>query len=684
MNTGRLSEEVDVADVSFEPYELAAPIVDGSRRFHPFTRVLDVEAENRSLRLRVATRGGPVLRVRLSFCDARGLRVQWAPWRPEDHESAMLHGKPAELPVRVQEHPDRIVVDAGGPAAVVHRSPWRLEFGPYCTEPSDTSLVTWVTPPSGASADARGPSVQETFALAADEELWGTGERFVGPAVRGKRVAHWIHTALGTNNTDRVHKSIPLIVSSRGYGLFVHAPERGVFDLGCVSTASATVLIESPEYDGFVFLGTPKEILARYTAVTGRPPELPAWTYGVWLSRCMYESRAQVEAEVEAAARNGLPLAVVNIDPRWLARRKHLAFDSCDFVVDEEAFGPIGELADWLHERGIKLCLWVNPHVDDESDAFRPEVMVDAGRCRDPWFPQRGMVDFTGAGAGWWREQLKGLLAAGVDCFKLDYGEMLPATARHADGRTGADTHNVYPLLASQIAREAGAPVCWTRGATAGSQRYPVHWPGDTQSTWAGLAGAIRGGLAAAWSGIAYWTTDIAGHHHRDLRQTGDPEHAFLAPDLELYQRWTQVGMLCTHTRFHGIGPREPWHVGPGAIEVAARFAALRQRLVGYLQECAAEAAATGCPVLRPVALEFPEDRGAWRVDAEFLLGPGLLVVPVLEPGGRADVYVPPGDWTDHFTGLRYTGPQWVSRAEIPITELPLLVRDGYTPFAPE
>jgi alpha-D-xyloside xylohydrolase len=539
-----------------------------------------------------------------------------------------------------------------------------------------------VSPPSGLATDGTSVGVVETFALRPGEELWGTGERFVGPAVRGRRVAHWIHTALGTNTTDRVHKSIPLVVSSRGYGVFVHAAERGVFDLGFVSTAAASLLVESPEYDAFVFLGSPKEILARYTAVTGRPPEVPEWSYGVWLSRCMYESRAQVEQELDAAVRHDLPVAVVNLDPRWLARRKELPFDSCDFIWDDDAFGPLPEFADWLHGRGVKLCLWVNPYVDDRSPEFRPEILCGGGHTRDPWYPQRGWVDFTGAGADWWRANLERLLDAGVDTFKLDYGEMLPASARHADGRTGEETHNVYPLLASMLAREAGAPVCWTRGATAGSQRYPVHWPGDTQSTWAGLAGALRSGLAASWSGLAYWTTDIAGHHDRVIGHPGEPDEGFRQPEPELYRRWTQAAMLCTHTRFHGIGGREPWYFGDEAVHVASRFAALRRRLVPYLRDCAAEAARLGCPIMRPVALEFPEDRGSWRVDAEWLLGPGLLVAPVLEPGGRADVYVPPGGWTDHFTGERYEGPRWVRREGIPFEELPLLVRDGHDPLA--
>src|SRR5262249_32808571 len=158
-------------------------------------------------------------------------------------------------------------------------------------------------------------------------------------------------------------------------------------------------------------------------------------------------------------------------------------------------FGPIEEFTEWLHRQGIKLCLWVNPNVLEGTDAFVEERLISKGRVRESCFPVRGFVDFTGSGGDWWVEEMKRLMAVGVDAFKLDYGEIVPVEGRFADGRTGSEAHNLYGLMASMTAARAGVRVAYTRSGTAGSQRYPVHWPGDAQATWNGLAGNLRGGL---------------------------------------------------------------------------------------------------------------------------------------------------------------------------------------------
>jgi alpha-D-xyloside xylohydrolase len=254
--------------------------------------------------------------------------------------------------------------------------------------------------------------------------------------------------------------------------------------------------------------------------------------------------------------------------------------------------------------------------------------------------------------------------------------------AQYADGRSGRELHNLYSLLASITAHRAGVPFTYTRSGTAGSQRHPVHWPGDTQSTWAGMQGSLRGALSAAWSGFAFWSNDIGGFFLRDLDAADDETYGMRRPEPELFIRWTQYGMLCSHCRFHGIMGREPWLYGDDAVRVAREFIALRARLRPYLLRCAAESAETGVPVLRPMALEFPDDRGTRNVDTQYMLGPSLLVAPVLEAGGRAEVYVPAGTWTDHFTGERFDGPRWVRYRDIPLDRLPLLVRGGDDPFA--
>jgi alpha-D-xyloside xylohydrolase len=665
-------------------YERARPIFDRTaRQFHPITALRGVRVAESHVDLELETRDGILLAGRVTFPDPHVARFQWAYGsEPGAHLTEMLIGQPDRLPLTVDERADTVTVSAGGPTLTLQRNPWRLTFGPYATEPDDSSLVEWVAEPSGYAVEDGRTMAYETFALRAGEQLYGLGERFHGPGLRGHRLTHWIDEPFGTNTADRVYKSVPLVISSRGYGVFFHHPEEAVFDLGAGSNASATVLVHADEMDQFVILGTPKEVLARYTALTGRAPVPPEWSFGVWLSRCMYASRAEVEEVVETARKLDLPVDVIGVDPLWLAHREGKGYDTCDFVWNEKDFGPIEEFVGWLHDRDVRLCLWVNTHVDAESEAWKPERVVDGGRARDPLFPQRGWVELTGAGADWWLEEMTRLVQAGVDGFKLDYSETLPADATMADGRTGRQVHNLYPLLAATIADRAGAAVHFTRAGTAGSQRFPLHWAGDSQSTWAGFRGALRGGLAAAWSGFAHWTSDIGGFYRRDLHSGEDETHGFRQVDTDLYIRWMQFGMLSSHTRFHATNPREPWHFGDQAVAVARAFGAMRTQLRPYLLACADEAARTGCPVLRPVALEFPDDPGARHVDTEYLLGPDLLVCPVLDPSGSVEAYIPPGRWTDHFTGESFDGPRWVRFDDVPLDRLPLLVRVGATPFA--
>jgi alpha-D-xyloside xylohydrolase len=662
-------------------FDRAQPIFDRTRRsFNPLRAITAVSAESDHVVLTVEADDGTPAFVRISFPDPMVARIEWAPGAvPPLHTTEMLAGAPRRLPINVAESADEVTVDAGGEVVRLSRRPWQVRFGPFATEPSDDTYFQAVNEASGWSADLETERIScyDTFRLRSAEELYGLGERFLGPGQRGRRALHWICEPGGANTTDRVHKSVPLLVSSEGYAVFYHHPEKAVFDVGASSLAAASVLVEAQHIDQFVILGSPKEVATRYTALTGRPALLPEWAYGVWMSRCMYGSREVVVEVVETARRLGVPLDVVNLDPKWLATRREHGQEACDFIWDDEAFGPLDELVAWLHERDVRLCLWVNPYVADTTNAFVPEVLVEQGRARDRDRPRRGFVDFTGPeGAAWWNDRMKALLHAGVDAFKLDFAESLPEEVRMADGRSGAEVHNLYPLLAALVASRAGAAVHFTRAGTAGSQRFPLHWAGDSQSSWAGLQGALRGGLAAAWSGFAHWTSDIGGFYWRERTAEGSGDDGVRQPEVELYIRWMQFGMLCSQTRFHGIGPREPWAFGETAVAVAKRFGALRRQLVAYLLECAQDASDHGWPVMRPMAFEFPDDPTARSIDTQYMLGPDVLVCPVLEPGGAVEFYVPKGQWRHVFTGEVVDGPEW-RRAVVPLEEACVFVRVG-------
>src|SRR5438874_1828683 len=401
----------------------------------------------------------------------------------------------------------------------------------------------------------------------------------------------------------------------------------------------------------------------------------------------MYRNRAEGQAVVEGMRARDLPLAVIHVDPLWLRGRAARVLDACDFVWDEEAFPDPRGFVVGLRARGVRLSLWENPYVPRDGDAFAEGqargffATTPEGEPAAPTVnPDAAVVDFTNPeAAAWWAAQHRALLDLGVACFKTDYGESVPVEARFASGETGASVHNRYPLLYNRTVFEAtraatGTGLVFARAATAGSQRYPVHWSGDAQATFGGMAGALRAGLGFACAGGAFWGHDIGGFWGPD---------AFALPSPRLYVRWAQFGLLSPIARFHGTTPREPWEFGDEAVAVVREFSRLRYRLLPYLEACGRAAQASGRPVLRPLLLEFPDDPIAWRTDLQYLLGPLLLVAPLFDDGDERDVYLPVGEWWDWWDDRVYHGPRMI-RVSAPLARAPLFVRGpSVLPLAP-
>jgi alpha-D-xyloside xylohydrolase len=271
--------------------------------------------------------------------------------------------------------------------------------------------------------------VHEALELGPDEALVGLGESHTALDLRGRRRAMWAIDTLGLNTTELSYKPIPFWLSSRGYGCLVHRGERAVFDLGALSNVTLGLAVPAPEMDYFVFVGPPRTVLERYTALTGRAPVPPRWAFGIWMSRCMYRNRAEVEAVVEGMRARELPLDVVHVDPLWLRGRVDRLLDSCDYVWDEEAFPDPRGFVSWLRERGVRLSLWENPYVPREGEMFaegqkRGFLALDpAGEPAAPTLnPDAAIVDFTNPEASdWIAGKHRPLLALGVACFKTDY-----------------------------------------------------------------------------------------------------------------------------------------------------------------------------------------------------------------------------------------------------------------------
>ncbi|EMA59988.1 alpha-glucosidase [Halorubrum distributum JCM 13561] len=513
------------------------------------------------------------------------------------------------------------------------------------------------------------------FGLGPDERVFGLGEKFTDLDKRGRVIESWVTQPNGTE-TEFAHKNVPLYLSTRGYGLLADTARKTTFDFGASSSGTIDLRVEGDALRFFFFTGDRlKELLRRYTALTGRPHRPERWTFGVWMSRLSYQSRDELESVAETLREREIPCDVLHVDPYWMDIET-----ICDLAWDEDAFPDPEAMIESLADRGFKLSLWEYPYVRVDSPLF--EEFADRGYLVEdgtgsPYVLSRlsvddrgGIVDFTDPDAReWWAERHRELAESGVDVFKLDFGEYLPRDAVLSNGKTGAAMRNRYPRLYYETVQDAlraagrERPTLWVRSGWIGDQVFPIHWGGDPDTTFEAMAANLRGGLSLGLSGYPFWATDIGGFRGE--------------PTPELYVRWAQWGLLGTsHARFHGTTPREPWHFGEDAEAIVRDYAKERYRLLPYLYTYAERAARTGLPVMRPLVLEFEDDPAARAIDTQYLLGEELLIAPILRPGGRREVYLPEGEWVDYWSGARYDGGRSLD-VDVPLDTMPAYVRAG-------
>ncbi len=551
-------------------------------------------------------------------------------------------------------------------SVVLREKPWAVEF-----HDATGRLLTSTRRQPGAlpfsfirRAADYSRSVGAVLALAPDEKIFGGGESFSRLDKRGQKLVLWTHDALGVEGTS-MYKPVPFFLSNRGYGVFLHTSAPVTADLGATWLSQSTLTLGDDELDLFVFLGSPKEILDAYTDLTGKAPLPPLWSFGLWMSRITYKSEAEVRDVAAKLREHRIPADVIHLDTGWFETDWH-----CDYEFAPSRFTDPAKMITDLRRDGFHLSLWQLPYFVPKNKLF-PEILAQGLHVKDAkgGTPREdAILDFSNpATVAWYQEKLAGLLRLGVGAIKVDFGEAAPLNGLYASGSTGFYEHNLYPLRYQQAVmditqRTTGESIIWARAAWAGSQRYPLHWGGDSHPTDTAMAATLRGGLSLGLCGFSFWSHDIGGF--------------FGKSPAELYRRWLPFGMLTSHSRCHGAPPKEPWAYGEEFTNDFRRAVELKYRLMPYVYAQAKDSAARGLPMLRALFIEFPDDPGAWVVDDEYLFGSSLLVAPLFEANttGR-NVYLPPGRWFDYQTGLTYEGG-WhrIQAGEIPIV---LLVRDG-------
>lgn len=334
-------------------------------------------------------------------------------------------------------------------------------------------------------------------------------------------------------------------------------------------------------------------------------------------------TEATINSFIDGMAERDIPLAAFHYDCYWMCE-----FHWCDFEWDKRFFGDIESTLKRLHEDKGYLVRKPNGEVWQT----------------DFWQAGMGLVDFTNPAAReWFKDKVKALLNQGVDAIKTDFGERIPRDVVWHDGSPKLSMHNWYTQLYNQAVFEAieetygkGNACLYARSATVGGQQQPVHWGGDCESTFNGMAQSLRAGLSLTSSGFGFWSHGIGGF-----------EGAF--PDPAVYKRWVAFGMLGSHSRLHGSTVyRVPWLFdeedekngvalvpGQTAVDVVREFTKLKLELMPYVYQLGLQPHANGTPVMRSMFVEFPDDPACRTLDRQYMFGPSMLVAPVFTYSGE-------------------------------------------------
>lgn len=652
-----------------------------------YTTVKDTEvtlcAPTHPIKERGDTLGGINLTIRITSPMPDVIRVQTF------HHMGTVNKTPSfELNLddpqvlQVEDTTETLTITSGALSLVITKNPWSMTYrsgGRTLTGSGRRDLALMKTDYKGdcyeLEGDLENTYMRQQLSIGVGELLYGTGERFTPFVKNGQTVE--IYNEDGGTSTEQAYKNIPFYISNKGYGVLVNHPERVSFEFGTENVTKAAFSVEGGSLDYFFFNGpTMKDVLTRYTDLSGKPTLPAPWTFGLWLSTSFttnYDEET-VMSFIDGMLDRGIPLRTFHFDCFWMK-----AFHWTDFVWDEKVFPDPAGLLSRIKAKGLNICVWINPYIGQESILFAEGMEKGYFIKRlngdvwqwDMWQPGMALVDFTNPEAcKWYQDKLEALLDMGVDCFKTDFGERIPVNCVYHDGSDPKKMHNYYTYLYNKIVfellekkRGKGEAVLFARSATVGGQKFPVHWGGDCWSDYESMEESLRGGLSLLMSGFGFWAHDIGGFEHTST--------------ADVYKRWVAFGLLSSHSRLHGSQSyRVPWLYDEEAVDVVRTFTRLKASLMPYLYQTSIDTSRSGVPTMRSMVLEFTEDKNCSYLDKQYMLGDSLLVAPIFNDEGIGSFYLPKGTWTDFFTGEAIDGGVWVEK-KYDYLHLPLMVREN-------
>ena len=513
--------------------------------------------------------------------------------------------------------------------------------------------------------------------------LWGSPEGFYGLGQHQAGVWNYRGESVDIAQ-DNSNISLPMLLSTNGYGLFWDNPSRSRFNNRFMQ--SLYISSEVADQIDYYFLYGPEfdKIVAAYRELTGAAPMFGKWAYGFWQCKNRYQSQKEL-LEVAHKYRE-LHIPVDNLVQDWFWWKIKGDFEFNDHYPD-----PRGMIDD-LHRNHFHLMISVWPYFDPGSKVYeevdKRGYFID--RTKAAAFHPAGMALYDAfnpaARKFYWQLMDNVLFKIGADAWWLD------TTEPETEGRetnilvsdkvaagNGARYANLYPLMTTSAVYDGQRSVTdqkrvfiLSRSAYAGIQRNSAAaWSGDINSDWETFKRQIPAGLNLMLSGIPYWTTDIGGF------TDGNPDSPAYR---ELFLRWFEYGTFCPIFRVHGTrttNQNELWSYGADAQEILTRYDTLRYRLMPYIYSLAWQVTHAGYTLMRPLVMDYREDVTARNIGDQFLFGPALMVSPVTDYGvDQRRVYLPNTTWTNFWSGESFSGGKFIMAAA-PLETLPLFARAG-------
>lgn len=653
-------------------------------------------------------------KLSLSFEADDVLRVQMSPNGMGTFESGLSN-------YSVSESSNEIVVSTSELQVKIQKEPYRMsiyeEDGKTLIakeyDPTANRTAGWLT--DGANKIDK---VENHFYTPTKEEFYGFGERYNQFGKRGTEVDTYVYNQY-RNQGDRAYLAVPFFLNTNGYGVLVNSTYYSKFKLATVkndmySFTTDTGGKETSMMDYYFIHGSDlTDVISNYTDITGKPEMLPKWAFGLWMSANEWDRQSEVENAVAQANNYDIPATAMVLE-QWSDEHTFYAFNgaqytpvSGDKVLDYEDYTFGGKwpdpkaMVDNIHNNNIKVLMWQIPVLKYTDYAYEQKdndeaYMINQGYAvenadgtpyrvpENKWFGNSLLLDFTNQQAtDWWMSKRAYLFDdIGIDGFKTDGGEMVwGRNVTFSNGKKGDEMRNQYPneyiRAYDEFAKSKQSDaLTFSRAGTTGSQEHGIFWAGDQTSTFSAFRDAIRAGLSANTSGIPFWGWDLAGF-------TGS------FPTAELYKRATTMSAFSPIMQFHSekASPdiseeRSPWNVASRTgdqtvIDTFSKYTNTRMNLLPYIYSEAKKSSDQGIPLMKSLAIEYPEDTNTHDISDQYMFGDSLLISPVVEKGATSrDLYLPEGEWIDFFYGSQRPGNQTITY-NAGVDDIPVFVKPG-------